>query len=159
MKKKIAFMSVFLIMSDLITKLLVDFNLNLMETEPVIMNFLSITKVYNTGASWNILSEIRGGRIILIIITILVLISLLFYQKNFKLNNRNALAFSLLYSGIVGNLIDRIFYGYVIDFLDFNIMNYDFPVFNLADICIVIGIFLIAIAIFKKEDECGNISE
>ena len=65
---------------------------------------------------------------------------------------RNTLLFGLLFGGIIGNLIDRIFYGYVIDFLDFTIFGYDFPVFNFADICIVSGIFLLIIAICKKED-------
>ena len=54
--------------------------------------------------------------------------------------------------GIIGNLLNRLIYGYVIDFLDFKIFNYDFPVFNCADIAIVLGIFLIIIAIWKKED-------
>ena len=77
---------------------------------------------------------------------------LVYYQTKFVLNNRNILAFGILYGGIIGNLIDRIFYGRVIDFLDFTIFGYDFPVFNFADICIVSGIFLIIIAIYKKED-------
>ena len=62
------------------------------------------------------------------------------------------MSFSFLYSGILGNLIDRVFRGYVIDFLDFNIFGYDYPVFNFADICIVFGIILMIIAIIKKED-------
>ena len=69
------------------------------------------------------------------------------------------MAFGLLYGGIIGNLIDRMLYGYVIDFLDFKIFNFNYPVFNIADIGIVIGILLLIIAIFKKEDECGNSSK
>lgn len=120
-----------------------------METKCVINDFFSITKVYNYGASWNILS---GYRLLLIIVTIIVLIVLVCYEKKFKINNRNILAFSLVYSGIIGNLLDRIFNGYVIDFLDFKILGYDYPVFNFADIWIVCGIILIFVAIMKKED-------
>ena len=120
-----------------------------METKPIIMHFFSITKVYNTGASWNLLS---GYQPILIIVTIIMLSFLIYYQTKFIFNKRNIFAFGLLYGGIIGNLIDRILYGHVIDFLDFKIFNYDFPVFNIADICIVIGIFLLVIAIYKKED-------
>ena len=62
----------------------------------------------------------------------------------------------MLYAGIFGNFIDRLFHGYVIDFLDFKIFNYDFPIFNFADICIVVGTFLVIIAIFRGEDNENN---
>jgi len=149
MKKKIIIFILFLLLVDIITKYLINIYFNLMETKEIISNFFSITKVYNYGASWNILS---GYRIVLIIITIIILIMLFCYQKKFKVNTRNTIAFSLVYSGIVGNLIDRVFHGYVIDFLDFNIFGYNYPVFNFADICIVCGIILLGIAIIKKED-------
>ena len=149
MKKKIILMTLFLLLIDISTKLLIDYKFNLMETREVIVNFFSITKVYNTGASWNILA---GFRPLLIVITLIVLVIIYRYQKTMVLNNRNILTLSLLYSGIIGNLIDRIFYGYVIDFLDFTIFNYNYPVFNFADICIVFGILLLIIEIIKKED-------
>ena len=60
-----------------------------------------------------------------------------------KLNKLDYIIYSLLYGGIVGNLFDRIVYGYVIDYLDFYIFNYNFPVFNFADVCIVISVILI----------------
>jgi len=149
MKKKIIVVAVITLLIDIITKLIIDNNFNFMETKPVIMDFFSITKIYNTGASWNILS---GYRFVLITVSILMIALLIYYQTKFLLNTRNVLTFGLLYGGITGNLIDRIAYGYVIDFLDFNIFGYNFPVFNFADICIVIGIFLLIIAIYKKED-------
>ena len=96
--------------------------------------------------------------IILIAISILILFLLYLYHKKFLLNIRNIIAFSLLFGGILGNLLDRILYGYVIDFLDFNIFGYDYPVFNLADTFIVVGIILLIIAIYKKEDEYGSYS-
>ena len=84
-----------------------------------------------------------------------MLVVLYIYQKSFKENIRNIMAFSLLYGGILGNLINRITYGYVIDFFDFLIFNYNYPVFNFADIFIVCGIILLVVAIFKKEDLHG----
>lgn len=156
MKKKLIIFSVFFLLIDIIAKYLIDINFNVMETKEIINNFFSITKVYNYGASWNILN---GYRIILIIITLIILTILYFYQKQFVVNNRNIIAFSLLYGGIIGNLIDRIFRGYVIDFFDFYIFGYNYPVFNIADICIVFGVFLLIIATIKKEDLNENRSK
>lgn len=149
MKKKIIYIAFFALLIDIVSKIIIDNTFNYMETKPIIMNFFRVTKVYNTGASWNILS---GYQIILIIITIVMLALLIYYQTKFILNTRNIFAFGLLYGGITGNLINRLLHGYVIDFLDFTIFGYDYPVFNFADIFIVVGIFLLIIAIYKKED-------
>ncbi len=156
MKRKISLFTLLFLSIDIISKLIIDNFFNLNETKVIINNFFSLTKVYNTGASWNILT---GYRLILIIITLIILVLLILYQNKFKENKRNILAFSLLYGGIIGNLLDRLIYGYVIDFLDFNIFGYDYPVFNIADICIVFGIILLVIAILKKEDENGSSSK
>lgn len=150
MRKKITMLTMVFIFFDLVSKYLIDNFFSVVESTSIIKNFFYITKVYNDGASWNFLS---GNRIILIIITIILLVILLLYQNKFKNNFRNILAFGMLYGGIIGNLINRITDGYVIDFLDFKIFGYDYPVFNLADIFIVIGIFFLIIAIYKKEDE------
>ena len=152
MKRKISLFTLLFLSIDIISKLIIDNFFNLDETKVIINNFFSLTKVYNTGASWNILA---GHRLILIMITLIILVLLFLYLNKFKDNKRNILAFSLLYGGIIGNLLDRIIYGYVIDFFDFNIFGYDYPVFNIADICIVFGIVLLVIAILKKEDENG----
>lgn len=150
MKKKCIIISTIVFLIDLISKLIIDNNLLLLEEKKIIPNFFSITKVYNTGASWGILSN---GRIVLSILGIVMMIVLIIYQKKFKKNSRNLIAFSLTYGGILGNLLDRIRNGYVIDFFDFNFFGYRYPVFNIADISIVCGIILILIAILKKEDE------
>ena len=152
MKKKISLFTLIFLTIDTISKIIIDNFFNLNESKVIISNFFSLTKVYNTGASWNILA---GYRFILIIITLIILILLVLYQKKFQENKRNILAFSLLYGGIIGNLLDRLIYGYVIDFFDFKIFGYNYPVFNIADICIVFGIVLLVVAILKKEDENG----
>lgn len=66
-------------------------------------------------------------------------------------NRRNIIAFSLVYGGLLGNLFDRIVNGYVIDYLKFYIGGYEYPVFNLADVALVIGFILIIYAIFKEK--------
>ena len=68
----------------------------------------------------------------------------------------NTLAFGLLIGGILGNLLDRLIFGYVKDFLHFYIFDYSFPIFNISDIAIVIGIFLIIIAVLKGEEVNGR---
>ncbi len=153
MKKKIIILALFFLLIDIITKLIIDKSFNLMETYSLIPNFFYLTKIYNYGASWNILS---GHVILLVLVTFIMLGIIYFYQKSFLSNKRNNLAFALLYAGIIGNLLNRIIYGYVIDFLDFKIIGYNFPVFNIADIEIFMGIVLLIIAIYKKEDEYGN---
>ena len=80
-------------------------------------------------------------------------------MNSFKKNTRNNIAFSIMLAGIAGNLVDRVCLGYVRDFLDFNIFGYSYPVFNLADTFIVIGVILLIIAIIKGEDKNGSSSK
>lgn len=145
MKKKIVLLSLIPFLIDQIFKLMIT--LYIKDSIDIIPNVLRLTYVTNTGAAWNILDN---HLIIISLISIFSIIFLLSYMGKFKLNKRNKLAFILLYGGIISNLFDRIFHGYVIDYIDFNI---NFPIFNLADSFIVIGIILLIIAILKKEDE------
>ena len=69
------------------------------------------------------------------------------------MNKHNTIAFGLVFGGLLGNLFDRIFHGYVIDYLDFKLINYNYPVFNLADTALVIGIVMLIVAIVKGEDK------
>lgn len=153
MKKKVMLYSIFLFLVDQITKIIFDKNFILNQSNRVCDKFFYITLAHNEGVSFSMLS---GSRILIIILTILILIFLFNYQKHFKDNKRNQVAFSLVYAGLLGNLVDRIIHGYVIDFLDFYIFSYDFPIFNVADICICIGISLIIYAIYKGEDNENN---
>ena len=152
MKKKIIFISSILLVIDLITKFVINSTLELYESKNIITNFFAITRIYNDGASWNIFA---GQRLILILVSVIILIILIKYSQSFKQNMRNTLAFGFLYSGILGNLIERILFGYVTDYLDFTFWNYDYPVFNLADVFIICGLILLVIAIIKKEDISG----
>lgn len=142
-KVKISISSIILIVIDIVIKLIISNNLILNQSISVINNFFYITYVKNTGVAWSILS----GKINLIIVITLVIIMLLiiyiFNKKSYSV--LEIISYSMLLSGSIGNLIDRIIYGYVIDYLDFNILGYDYPIFNFADICIVIGIVLILI--------------
>ena len=89
-------------------------------------------------------------------VSLISLVFLIMYQKNFKENKKNCVAFGLVYGGLLGNLCDRVRFGYVIDYLKFYIGGYEFPVFNLADTAIVVGFILIIYAIYRGEDKYGN---
>ena len=147
MKKIIGLSSVFLII-DIIIKIVIKNLLVVNESIKVINNFFYITYVKNTGAAWSILS---GKQLFLIIFSIIVIIMLVIYLfKKKEYNKFEIIGYSLLLAGAIGNLIDRIVYGYVIDYLNFYIFNYNFPIFNIADCCIVIGIMLLFIDTWRK---------
>lgn len=150
MNKKIAIGAAIIIIFDQIIKYLISTKLPLDESISIIQNFFAITYVQNLGAAWSILS---GNRYLLIIIAIFCLGAIYFCLiKRKNLTRLEAISYSALIGGIIGNLIDRILYGYVIDYLNFYILDYNFPVFNLADICIVVSIFLIMIMTIKGSD-------
>lgn len=134
---------------DQLTKYIVTENMNVADTIHIIRNFFRITYVQNTGAAWSIFA---GNTIFLILISIVVLgIFIHFLLKKDKLEKDETIIYGVLMGGIFGNLIDRIRYGYVIDFFDFNFGSFDYPIFNIADIMIVLaGIFLI-IKILKED--------
>ena len=147
--KKVALLSLIVLVFDQILKFIIRSKLVLNETINVIANFFNITYVENDGAAWNILS---GNKIILILIALLVLFFIFYYFIfNKKLNKIEVIAYSLFIGGLLGNLWDRIFIGRVIDYLDFKIFGYNFPVFNLADMCIVLGVLIIIINEIRGE--------
>lgn len=133
---------IFLII-DIISKLIVSRVYTLNNSVSVINNFFSITYTHNYGGAWSLFSD---STILITVISIIVIIGIIIYLSKKKINNKiESLGYAFLLGGAIGNLIDRIIYGYVIDFLDFNIFGYNFPIFNIADMGIVIGIFLIIV--------------
>lgn len=149
----IIIISIFILLIDQVTKALASIYLTLNKSIDIITNFFSLTLTNNYGAAFGIF---KYSNTLLIIATLIILIILYKYMHSFKKNMRNKIAFGFILGGVFGNLIDRIIKGYVIDFLDFKIFNYDYPVFNIADIAIVIGVILLGYAIIRKEDKCGS---
>lgn len=147
--KKISLIAVFSILIDQIIKIIVSNSLTLNKSIILIKDFFSLTYVRNDGAAFSILS---GNRFFLIMIAFLTLFLIyFFFIENKNLSKIEIITYSLLIGGIIGNLIDRIIFGYVIDYLDFYIFNYNFPVFNFADICIVISVLFLILDILKGE--------
>lgn len=150
MKKKYIFIILFcllLILIDFISKYLV-INLISNKTIIIIKNFLKFLYVKNNGAAFGIMS---GNIIILVIVTLILLFYIIKEVKNNVDNKWILLSYLLILSGAIGNLIDRIFRGYVVDFISFTLFNKEMAVFNIADSYITIGVFLLIILLFKKE--------
>lgn len=148
-KNKVYLTSVIVLLIDQIVKLLIKTNMNLNEEISIIPNFFSIQYLKNTGAAFSILEN----QTILLAITSIICISVIIYylKKEENLTTAMYLSFGLVLGGILGNLIDRIVYQVVIDFLSFQIFNYNFPVFNIADIGITIGVLLLIIIYISRD--------
>lgn len=145
MNRKTVIIGIIALVIDQITKSLMqiyDVHFN------IINGFLRLNYIQNTGAAWSIL---EGKQYLLIGITILMLI--LVYNMSFSYDNNklNNFTFGILFGGIIGNLFDRVLYGMVRDFIDINVFGYNFPVFNIADMLIVLGVVILLISTFKGE--------
>ena len=137
-------LSIFIILIDQFTKYLIFSNYKTVINKDFILFKLDLVKNY--GAAFNIFS---GNRIFLSLISIFfsILITYLILRKN-NLNTIDLYSYSLILGGTIGNGIDRILRGYVIDFFNLNFIN--FPVFNIADLSINIGFILLIFSIFKN---------
>lgn len=139
---------------DQFTKWIIVKQMELYEQIPVIENFFYITSHRNTGAAWGIL---QGQMILFYIITVIVIIGVVYYmQKHVKGQLFPSLALSFILGGAIGNFIDRVFRKEVVDFLDFKIFSYDFPIFNVADSALVVGVILMILTIFFEEKQKGT---
>ena len=132
----IIFITLIVIILDIISKILISNILILNESITVIPNFFYLTYANNYGGAWSIF---EGNTLIIY-----------YLFKNKVTRKIEIIGYSLLLGGAIGNLIDRIVYGYVIDFLDFYIFKYDFPIFNVADIGIVVGIILLLVSMILE---------
>jgi signal peptidase II len=145
------------ILLDLATKELVLRTIPLNTTIPVISGFFNLTHIYNPGGAFGLMANLSPplrSIIFLFISSLAVGLIFYFYKKTPTQYVWLAVAFALILGGAIGNLIDRIRFGMVIDFLDFYLGNLHWPAFNIADsaISIGIGIFLYHL-VFKKLPE------
>ena len=154
LRNKIILFSVIFVIGvllDQISKIIIKNNLEYLEEIPVIKGFFSISYVINTGAAWSFLNEHTWLLTIISIVSCTLCTYFLFSKKYAKDNIFYQLGLSLIIAGGFGNLIDRAFYQGVVDFLDFIIFGYDFPTFNIADICVVSGVVGLAIWMLQEE--------
>lgn len=152
--RMIIILSIIFIIIDQLSKIIVVNNLTNNKSIEVIKSFFYLTYTNNKGAAFSILT---GRRILLILVALIVIGVLIYYVRKNKIEGKvNKIALSLVIGGSIGNLIDRILRGAVIDFIDVKIFGYNFPIFNLADTFIVIGVFLLIIEMFRKEHKNDN---
>ncbi|MCS5589205.1 MAG: signal peptidase II [Candidatus Thioglobus sp.] len=145
------FLSLLLILLDQITKLLVYGYIKPHNTI-VINEFFSLTHVHNYGAAFSFLADQSGWqRYLLSGISIIASIAIIVWMRRVEVSQVLKLsALSILLAGAVGNLIDRFFLGFVIDFIDLHYQAFYWPVFNVADILISMGVALLLFSDIKK---------
>ena len=147
--KKLFGIALTTVLLDQIIKNALIFFMSFGKSITVIKGFFNITLIGNTGAAFSILSS---NTILLIVISVVVLNVIYFgFIKGKKLTDFEQLSYGLLIGGIMGNLIDRVVHMQVIDYFDFTFCEYNFPVFNLADIAIVVSMILIVFQIIKGD--------
>ncbi len=143
-------LSVLVLALDMLTKRLAVFFLEGGGSVPILQGILHFTYVENTGVAFGMLQD---RRIIFITVSLAVLVVLgLYFYKTKRRDRFLKFGTALVFSGAVGNLIERVFNGYVVDFIDFRLIN--FPVFNVADIAVCVGAVLLLLHfLFDMSDE------
>ena len=129
---------------DRIAKIAVANNMSYGQSMDILPRIFHLTLVLNNGTAFGLF---KGANAALAILSVVVIMLILFYVlKNKAMGFANSLALGLILGGALGNLFDRVKFGYVIDFLDFRV----WPVFNIADSAITIGTCLLAWSILRQ---------
>ena len=148
----LALTSVIILVLDQWTKLTVAANFRLHESVPVIHGLFHLTYVRNKGAAFGILADSAVRVPFFITVSVLAMLGILWYIKRIRADQTLAtFALSLIFAGALGNLIDRIRFGEVIDFLDVFWQRHHWPAFNVADSAITIGVTLLFIEMWREE--------
>lgn len=153
-RKYIIFFATFalMVLLDFVTKAYISSTMLLHESFPVIEGFFNITYVRNPGAAFSFLADAPAAfrSIFFITVTSVAIVCILYYViKDTFEDPLMTFGLSLIMSGAVGNLIDRVRLGEVVDFIDVYIGSYHWPAFNVADSAITVGAFLLILEIFR----------
>ncbi len=141
------------------TKYLIVQKFGLYQRVEVIRGFFNIIHVRNTGGAFGIFGGEKGGigSFLFVIISLVAIGAIILLFLKTRENEKTlSLSFSLILSGALGNLVDRLHYGEVVDFLDFHVGGYHWPAFNVADSAICIGIGLMALEVLKRDRKKSN---
>lgn len=149
----IIWLTLVVILLDMVSKYIVSKLLIVNESVMIIKNFFNITYVRNTGAAFSIFSE---NTFLVMVISFMIIMGIILYiSKNKPSNKIEKISYSLILGGAIGNFIDRIIYGYVRDFIEIDIFGWDYPIFNLADVFVVVGVILLVIATWRGRNDRG----
>lgn len=133
-----------LLILDQWTKRWFDAHYHLFESREVIPGFFNFTLARNTGAAFSLFQDHTG---LLLLFSVIVFGLMVLYRDHlFQRNSLEQTAFGFICGGVLGNLIDRMKFGYVVDFIDWHIGEHHWPIFNLADtwICVGVGLYLLS---------------
>lgn len=140
------------LLADQASKLYVDKVMSLHQSIPVIDGLFSFTYLRNRGAAFSFLSEVSWRLPFFIVVTLIAAVVILVALKKMREDQKLAqISLAMIFSGAIGNLIDRVRLGEVIDFLDVYWQTHHWPAFNIADSLICVGVALIALDMFREE--------
>ena len=150
--KLLIFVAAIVVILDKLTKAVITNYFILHQSIEIIRGLFNITYIRNPGAAFGIFRDVSGTfrTIFLTGISFTALIIIFFVYRNTK-GAASRIAFSLIAGGAVGNLIDRLRFGEVIDFLDFYIGQYHWPAFNVADSAITVGVFIAVLFLHRDK--------
>ncbi len=150
MKKVLIPLFAVLLILDQATKIIVKNTFMLHETREVIPGFFNLTYILNPGAAFGFLARMNESyrQLFFVLVTFIAIAAvayLLYKEHHMKLR---AFSYTLIIAGAVGNFIDRVYIGKVVDFLDFYVSDYHWPAFNVADSAISVGVCLLMLDLF-----------
>jgi signal peptidase II len=153
---RILWLALAIIVSDQLTKLVVLKHLGVAQEKIVLRGFFKFVHWHNTGAAWSMFSGYNG---VLAVVALGAVVALFFARHHFEAHRLGGqISLGLIFGGIIGNFIDRVRFGHVVDFLYFHVLRRDgseagFPAFNIADSAICVGVGLLFILSWLKNGE------
>ena len=151
-----------MIVLDQYTKFMVTLHIPLNYSVQVVEGFFNLTHIRNSGVAFGLFADQQyeyKALMFITISTIAIMAILVIFHQNQKSKKLVQMGLILIFSGAIGNLIDRTLHGGIIDFVDFVFKGYHFPAFNIADSCITIGVSLMVIDLFFDTTEPDSNSE
>lgn len=146
--KRFIFTGIIVFLLDIVSKQFVSHFLMEYDSISIIPHFFSITYVKNTGVAFSML---QGNILFIIVVSFLIIGMIFYFFRRHAMSCWEEIFYGMVLGGALGNLIDRLFYGYVVDFFDFHLFGYSMAIFNVADVFIVCGVILLFGMEFWKE--------
>ncbi|MHC9532644.1 signal peptidase II [Dellaglioa sp. BT-FLS60] len=143
-----ALLALMILVVDQVVKYAVSANIALNTSQTVIPNFFSIANIRNDGAAWSLLA---GKQWFFFIVSIAALVLMVYYFYKYRTNAGYKLSIVLMIAGTLGNFIDRLRFGYVVDMFQTDFIN--FPIFNVADMALTVGVIILLIIVLKEDDK------